>query len=455
MTAKDINTAQKPFYTKWSNIPFAPARFPFFYGWVIVLISTLTIICSVPGQTAGVSPFTDYLIEALGIDRQQLSVAYMIGTIVSGFILPFAGRILDKVGVRVMSVISALGLALSLLMFANVGKINKLILGDKAVLPVTVAIAAVSFFLIRFFGQGNMTMVGRVAIGKWFNHWRGVATAIAGVPIAFAFSAAPWLLNKLIEAFGWMGACFIMAIFIGGIVALLGAVLFRDNPEQCGLVMDGQKENKERQKNNHIHDVAREFTRTEAMKTASFWAFVFGLASFSLIVTAVSFNITSIGEELGKTKDEALKMFFYSSFIAIPSRFIISYLVDNTNLKLKTVLSAMGFSLFAFSLGVGWYNTFPGKISTIIGLGMATGTFGVISNVTFPRYFGRKHLGAISGVNMSAMVIASSIGPALYTSFQKVLGSYRSASVGVLVLPVVMIILAIFASNPQDKYKTE
>ena len=44
-----------------------------------------------------------------------------------------------------------------------------------------------------------MTMVGRVAMGRWFNHRRGMATAISGIPVAFAFNATPWILNKLIN----------------------------------------------------------------------------------------------------------------------------------------------------------------------------------------------------------------------------------------------------------------
>ena len=299
-----------------------------------------------------------------------------------------------------------------------------------------------------------MTMVGRVAMGKWFNHWRGMATAIAGVPIAFAFNAAPWLVNKLINLFGWQGACFAMAIFIGIVITILGALLFRDNPEECGLTMDGRPESAfYKKKNNEMHKIYHEFTRKEAMKTISFWAFVFGLAVKSLIITAISFNITSIGIEIGNSKDEALKMFIYSGFIAIPTRFIISYLVDNTRLKLKTILMVMSVAIFSYTLGLGWFNTPYGKFATIIGMGIEGGIFGILTNVAFPRYFGRKHLGAISGVNMSAMVIASSVGPAIFTSLHKLFGCYRDASLGVLVLPVIMFILAIFAGNPQAKYQ--
>ena len=109
----------------WNNIPFAPKRCPFFYGWVIVAVATITTVASVPGQTMGVGVFTDDLILSLGLSRVQLSTAYMIGTIGSSFVLPVAGNLIDRLGVRFMVVIAATGLGLSLVGFSNLERIIK------------------------------------------------------------------------------------------------------------------------------------------------------------------------------------------------------------------------------------------------------------------------------------------------------------------------------------------
>ena len=134
-------TEKPPFYAKWANVPFTPARWPFFYGWMIVVVATLSIIGSIPGQTAAVGVFTDSLIDTLGITRNQLSIAYLIGTVISGLILPYAGKLLDKIGVRFMSVFAALGLAGSLWVLSNVGGIQKALAGivNWVYLPVAVA----------------------------------------------------------------------------------------------------------------------------------------------------------------------------------------------------------------------------------------------------------------------------------------------------------------------------
>ncbi len=452
MNAENQTQNAPPFYAKLANTPFAPAKCPFFYGWVIVAVSTMSIIFSMPGQTFGIGIFTDHIMAALDITRTQLSLAYMIGTITSGLILPFAGKILDRIGVRFMSVFASIGLALSLLIFANVGNINTFLLSRFKVAWLAVAIVSFAFFLVRFFGQGNMTMVGRVAMGRWFNNWRGIATAIAGIPIAFFFSATPWLLNKLINSYGWQGTCYLMAALVGIVMSIIGLLLFRDNPEECGLTMDGltEKDSKEKTRK-QLHTVHCQFTRAQALRSLSFWAYVLGLAAHGLIVTAIAFHITSIGQEMEKTREQAVLMFFYSSFVSIPARFVISFIVDYTRFRLRYVLMMLAATIACYILGLAWFNTTAGWIVTTVGFGLSGGFWGVLSNVTFPRYFGRKHLGAISGVYMSALVIASAIGPAYFSYGKMILGSYRNAALSTLVLPLIIFILAFFTRNPQKK----
>ena len=52
--------------------PFAPSRWPVFYGWVIVFVATIGSIFSIPGQTMGFSVFTDVLMKELGLGAWNL-----------------------------------------------------------------------------------------------------------------------------------------------------------------------------------------------------------------------------------------------------------------------------------------------------------------------------------------------------------------------------------------------
>jgi len=93
-----------------------PSKIPFFYGYIILVIGTLGIFCSIPGQTIGVSVFTDPVKDALGLSRNQFSNAYMIGTIVSSLVIGRAGIWFDKYGARYVAFFAILTLAFSLLL---------------------------------------------------------------------------------------------------------------------------------------------------------------------------------------------------------------------------------------------------------------------------------------------------------------------------------------------------
>jgi OFA family oxalate/formate antiporter-like MFS transporter len=85
-----------PFMKQLPNIPFAPDRIPVFYGWIILAVGTIGIIMSLPGQTIGVSIFTESLLRDLEINRNSLSLAYLIGTVGSGLLITRAGKMYDR-----------------------------------------------------------------------------------------------------------------------------------------------------------------------------------------------------------------------------------------------------------------------------------------------------------------------------------------------------------------------
>ena len=84
-----------------------------------MVASTFGLLASIPGQTMGVGVFSEYLISMTGLNRIELSFAYMMGTILSSLILPFAGKLLDRIGGRMMILATGIGLGVSLLFFAQ------------------------------------------------------------------------------------------------------------------------------------------------------------------------------------------------------------------------------------------------------------------------------------------------------------------------------------------------
>ena len=105
------------------NKPFPPSKVPFFYGWVILAAGTIGILMSIPGQTMGVSVFTENLLSDLQINRNNLSLAYLVGTLGSGLMITRAGKLYDKHGARVMTFIAGVMLGLMLVYLTRVDRL--------------------------------------------------------------------------------------------------------------------------------------------------------------------------------------------------------------------------------------------------------------------------------------------------------------------------------------------
>ncbi|AQT69257.1 putative sulfoacetate transporter SauU [Anaerohalosphaera lusitana] len=433
---------------KSNNFPFAPAKWPFFYGWVIVAATTIGTIASVPGQTIGVGVFTDKLINAIGLSRTQLAQAYMLGTVTSSFLLPYAGTILDKLGSRIMVMVSAAGLGVSLLLLSQIDLLTAQIESFAGLLIIT----AVGFLLIRFFGQGCLTLTSRVTIGKWFNHRRGLATGISSIFIAYSFNASPAFLNYLVTTFTWQQTYIILGLIIGLGITALGWVFYRDNPEQCGLIMDGKKiDPASISINKKVPETVRSFTRLEALKTFPFWIFAAATSWQALMMTAVSFHITSIGKEVALTRDQTYALFPIIGIVTAIVTILAAWISDKTRLKwfLLITLAAQ------FVAALGAYNISLPILQNlfIAGYAVSGSIFALLLTITWPRYYGRKHLGAISGLVTSMIVFASAIGPYIFSILRDYSGSYDLVFKLSMVVPLLLIVPGFFVVNPQLKFQ--
>lgn len=431
------------------NFPFAPKSIPIFYGWIVLIASIVGIAMSIPGQTMGVGVFTDHLIQSTGLSRLELSLAYMIGTIGSSLLLPYAGKLFDRWGARVMVVFSSIGLGISLVLLGSEPWLmNQLIIGlglASQTIPHFVAMVFV-FLLIRQMGQGILTMASRNMLSKWFDRNRGLASGISGIFISFSFASAPLFLNGIITQFGWKTACLVLAVLVGIGMTLFGWLVFRDNPEECGMTMDGgfvlfQSKNQSQPK------WTKEFTVQEAKKTYTFWIFNLGISAQALIITAITFHIASIGALAGLNRTEAFSLFLPMSIVSVSTNLIAGWLSDHVDLRYLLV-TMMG-SLATGCVGLNHLNYEIGQIAMIVGIGIAGGFFASLSMVAWPLFYGRQHLGAISGLNMGSMVFASAIGPFLFGWVESLTKSYDIANWICAGSALILGIGAILATNPQ------
>ena len=125
--------------------------------------------------------------------------------------------------------------------------------------------------------------------------------------------------------------------------------------------------------------------------------------------------------------------------------------IINAKLRLKFLLIVMNLGCIAAALGMLWLDQPGGVVAYVLGTGIASGGFVSLSGIVFPRFYGREHLGAISGVNMSVMVIGSGVGPLLFGACHHFANSYRLILIVCAIIPAVLALLSLWADNPQSK----
>lgn len=441
------------------TIPFSPARWPFFYGFWIVLCGILGILMSAPGQTIGVAVFTDYLIEALNVSRLQLSLAYMVGTIGSSLVIVRAGRLIDLIGARSVAAAASLFLGCVLLYLSRVDIIaESLRIGPLEPFGVAVALVSVTFgfLLLRLMGQGVLTLSSRTMVMRWFDELRGRVSAVVGLAISVLFAGSPLVFDTLIGQLGWRGTWVALGALTGIGFTIFILVFFRDTPEGAGLVPDGKCRGIYNEDGSPI-ETEVQWTEHEARRTYTFWVFNIGLAMFSMISTAVAFHVVSIFETAGLSRGEAVSIFLPGAVVAVVVNIAAGWLGDwkPFRYKLKYILMALIAGQILLSVGVLVLSGMAGKTLIIVGNGVSGGIFGMLSNVVWPRYFGRRHLGAISGANMAYLVFFSAVGPSIYGWSETVFGGYGVSAVLTMSIAAVLFVLAFRADLPVRPAETK
>jgi MFS transporter, OFA family, oxalate/formate antiporter len=430
---------------KYAKIPFGPSKWPFYYGWFIIALGTLGIIMSIPGQTIGVSTFTDSLIEVLNISRDQISLAYMVGTILSSFLLTKAGRLYDSHGARLVGGIGSVGLGISLIILSQVDEIINALGAYGRVVPV-VLIMVVGFGFIRFFGQGVLTLVSRTMMMKWFDSRRGFATSFSNVFTALGFSMAPVYIEFLIQEFDWNGAWMVMGVTSAFIFPIVIFVFFRNSPIEVGLLPDGGTVQKKTKK--MLFPVVKEFTLSEVRVTLIFWVFSLFLAMQSFYITGFTFHVVSIFESVNMERSDAIGIFPPMAYISVFASLFFGWVSDH--IKLNYLLYSKGIASCIGLVGLIFLGQYEfAYYLLILGTGLMTGLFGVISAVSWPRLFGKSHLGAISGFNMTIIVFGSALGPMLFSLSESQTGNYIVAAGITLFLFLLLTVMATRIINPQ------
>ncbi|MEO0400604.1 MAG: MFS transporter [Pseudomonadota bacterium] len=262
----------------------------------------------------------------------------------------------------------------------------------------------VGLFAMRVIGQGLLSHLAMTTIAKWFDAARGRALAIAMLGFPIGEAALPILAVAAMETLGWRGAWLAVASFSALFLAPLVFVL-TSRAEKRAAVNTGPAGG------NAPAPDATSWRRSDAVRDWRFYALAPGLLATPFIVTSVLFHQAHLVESKGWALKAFSSLFPIYATAATAAALFCGRMVDafGTPRVLTYFLTPLAAGLVLLSLSGDFlagalFMTLAGATG-----GMAT----IVYTSIWPELYGSGHLGAIRALAMSAMVLASAIGPAL------------------------------------------
>ncbi|MFT5422550.1 MAG: OFA family oxalate/formate antiporter-like MFS transporter [Phycisphaerales bacterium] len=402
-----------------------------YFGWPMLAIACLTTIATSPGQSYIVGGlFLESYETGLGLSTTTITFAYLVATVCAAIPLTLVGKASDHYGPRRVMLAVSIGLALACGYMGLVQGFWMLLVG---------------FFLLRFLGQGALSVLSGHTVALWFEKRLGTAEAIRIASMSAAVLLLPVPIAGLINTFEWQGAYPILGVLVLLLTLPWIMLFFRNRPQDAGQVLD-QHEIPQRDETDEPLALDDEpeilppddpaFTLRQALRTRAYWALAGVPILSGFVGTAIVFHLTGLvgagqffegtDEEIGKANlalgAAVMLPWGVASGLCMP---VGGWLIDRV--KPRHLLAASP-PILALSIIMLWMGMSLG-VGSFYFLGM--GVFGVsqacamaAAGPTIARWFGRTHHGAIRGFTSTLGVVGTACGPFVLGLSSDTFGGY-------------------------------
>jgi len=197
----------------------ALARRNIHYGWVMVAVTFLTALISA-GTVGAPGVFIVPLQKEFGWSTAEISSALSIRFILFGLMAPFAAALLNRYGLRNVTLSSLLVVASGLVASLFMTQVWQLVLLWGVVIGL---------------GTGMTALVlGATIAARWFAARRGLVVGILTASVATGQLVFLPLLASLTESLGWRPALGLICVMLG-LAASVVLLVMRDRPGDLGL----------------------------------------------------------------------------------------------------------------------------------------------------------------------------------------------------------------------------
>ncbi len=400
-----------------------PSRKPLYYGWVVAAATGAIGFSNAASAISILTIFVVPMSDEFGWGRTEIAGATTVGAVLGAALAPFVGRLVDRLGSRIVLAVSGVVIALGCVYLSVV----QTLLGFY-----------LAFTASRIADQGGVKIGTSVATGKWFQRYRGRATGL----VFFAETAGVIVLAPLaqivISQWGWRSAWQGLAavMLVMGVVPC--ALWVRRQPEDLGLVIDGGSGTSAKPGSPGgvgVVSERRSFTLKEAARTSEFWLALVSLFLGSNAMAGPGLHLVPYLTEQGIGAAAAVAAISVMSISGAAGALLAGVVADRVHPRWVMVALYM-LAAGALVLLVSADTLFETYTFAIL-QGLASTGINTLAPLMWARDYGRESLGAIHGVGRASQVLGFAVGPLAAGIAYDASGSYREAFLVMAALTVV------------------
>ena len=383
------------------------------YGFTIIFFASF-------GQTFFISIFNAEIRNFYQLSNGEFGLVYSLSTLASSFILVWFAKLIDRIDLRIYSLIISCGLALACFgMFLLIKHIFFLFL---------------VIFTLRFFGQGAMVHAGETSLARYFDKDRGKAISVGTFGGMFGVMILPILAVYIMNSFDWhtvwlIASFSILIVFLPILILSLHKQNIR-HKKFINIIRDDQDP-----KNWKIREIILD---------KKFYIYLPISIATPFISTGLQFHQIYIINQKGWTLDMLAQSFVSFGIFSIIGLILGGPIIDKFDTK-KTVIYSL-LPLFITIIVLIFFDNYISIFIYMSLLGLTIGIGAPFIGALWAELYGLENLGSIKGLLHASMVFASALSPVIF-------GLIIDIGFGILTISIISLLIISISTFLPLKYE--
>jgi MFS family permease len=346
----------------------------------------LLVFGSAFAQTLFIGLFGADLRAEFSLSNGEFGLIFSLGTLASATVVMWFGRLIDRMDLRLYTMLITGGLVAAFIMTATAP---------------SAAVLVLAMFALRTCGP-TLRHVAITTMARFFTAERGKAVSIIWLGLPLGEAVLPAIAVSLKAAIGWRMTWIVFAIVLA--VALLPMILwllrghrarYGDSGGHAGPADAGE----------------RQWSHREVLRDPRFWRILPTMLAEAVIIVSMFLHQAYLASSKGWSPALMATGFVGFAIATVTATLVAGALIDRIravrllpyyNLPLAAgllLLAASSDPLVAFAF--------------LVLAGLCTGSNRSVSSAIWSELYGATHLGAIRSVFLAIFMLATAVAPAL------------------------------------------